>query len=483
MKKFFIAIVCLVSSVFAYVDTTKCETELKIIVNLVSAADGGVLTQTLHDDFWTCMDAFIGDKAPADTPKETLALLNIPDEKLAFMNKFPNFNKYYWLSVLETYRAKKKIIKKEFKDLVQSIKDYKGSKPELYNSNKDYRDFINGFKNGILSQSSLDILDKVAKREPVFLPVYNQTISLNEENIKLILQNLEEIDIRIKGLFNKNYTMDISNEELVGADNIIKTLTQAYSYQEVAQKFLNGEDLEKMLYAAKEIIKNKEINNTTQTQEIDLLEANKLYEVTENKKSTKPVLKETKQLVIVILAFILLISITIILHIIKYKIPSARKICNICLYITYAMFAVIFLVLENYITHFNYFLACKIGFYLSLTLIVFEKFLYYYKDKGIKRSIGLLFVWFIALLIAALSVFGGEVNDLVFSFEKFATKGNYYIGEVIGANLITIIFFAFCIFRTYKSDKEYRYSKYVLLALVSLLLIATLGFLISLLIS
>ena len=77
------------------------------------------------------------------------------------------------------------------------------------------------------------------------------------ENIKLILQNLEEIDIRIKGLFNKNYTMDISNEELVGADNIIKTLTQAYSYQEVAQKFLNGEDLEKMLYAATEIVKKK----------------------------------------------------------------------------------------------------------------------------------------------------------------------------------------------------------------------------------
>ena len=147
------------------------------------------------------------------------------------------------------------------------------------------------------------------------------------------------------------------------------------------------------------------------------------------------------------------------------------------------MFALIFVVLENYITHFNYFLACKIGFYLSLTLIVFEKFLYHYRDKGIKRSIDLLFVWFIALLIAALLVFDGEANDLVFSFEKFAAKNNFYIGEVIGTNLITIIFFALCIFRTYKSDKEYKYLKYVLLALVSLLLIATLGFLISLLIS
>lgn len=249
MKKFFIAILCLVSSAFSQIDLANCKTEMKVIAGLVGNVDGGFLTQTLHDDFWSCFDYI----------SEYQTEIDISKEQTAVINKFPYMQEYF-LSLLETYKARKKIIRKEFKMLLKDIENYKGLNPNLYDTNVNYRQYINGIRSGFLNQASMDIFDKVARREPVFSPIYNQEIIFDENTINEILKNLNASNTRMKNLFDKNYKMDTNNREVVSIDDNLKILTQVYSYQEIVKKLAAGEDIEKLLYAATEIVKKRKNN-------------------------------------------------------------------------------------------------------------------------------------------------------------------------------------------------------------------------------
>ena len=223
MKNLFILSFLLISLVFAVSpNVCKDKSEFDAMMLHFVVAQDVELTQVVHDNLWWCLE---------NAPDAEVQKLKF-EENVLFSKISEKYNAEVLKAYLDTYRNKKITISDKLKKGIEEIKEYKGSAPNLYNSNKVYTEHIDILKNAYLR--SLESLELVAKHKP-FKTAVDIEIVPSEEAIKAAIFGQQKYSEKIKNLYNPNWKMDRNNEDAVNLNRFLELGTKNFSYKELVK--------------------------------------------------------------------------------------------------------------------------------------------------------------------------------------------------------------------------------------------------------